>query len=200
MPAMDSQDPAVHPGCVALINLGCEPVHPAVVLGPRHRWAVLRVEAVDTGRAFSKPEGGLTAACLRPAVPLAEVPHPDAPTLGSEPLAPPRCGPDVPAGDAALPQLRGRGLQSSPRKPSAAREERAQRGRRLGGPSFYVTLPARIQTGNDSGRRGKPQEESGTWGDPEARKEGWRGWALGELEAPLWPRGAGLALLAKGLS
>lgn len=89
MPAMDSQDPAVHPGCVALINLGCEPVHPAVVLGPRHRWAVLRVEAVDTGRAFSKPDGSLTAACLRPAVLLAEVPHPDAPTLGSEPLAPP---------------------------------------------------------------------------------------------------------------
>lgn len=138
----DSQDPAVHPGCVALINLGCEPVHPAAVLGPRHRWAVLGVEAVDTGRAFSKPEGGLTAACLRPAVPLAEVPHPDAPTLGSEPLAPPRCGPDIPAGEAALPQLCGRGLQSSPRKPSAARDERAQRGRRLEAPpSMSLCLP-----------------------------------------------------------
>ena len=127
--------------------------------------------------------------------------RPDAPTLGSEPPAPPRCGPHVPAGEAALPQLRGRGLQSSPRKPSAARDEGARCGPRLGGPSFYVALPARIQNGNDSGRRGKPQKESGTWGDPEAReKEGWRGWALGELEAPLWPRGAGLALPAKGRS
>ena len=70
-PAMESQDPVVHPGCVALINLGREPVHPAVVLGPGHRWAVLGVETVDTGGAFSKPEGGLTAAPLRPAVPLA---------------------------------------------------------------------------------------------------------------------------------
>ena len=156
-PAMDSQDPVVHPFCVALINLSREPVHLAVVLGPSDRWAILGVETMNNGRAFNQPEGGPSAACLGPAA--SELVH--AQTLCPLPLrACPcltqvwlwGCNPWSPGGV-------GWGWASNPRNLSTAWDEGAQCGPSLGPPCrFASSNPVMVTTrGREKSLRRNPE-------------------------------------------